>query len=716
MAALDAESDLLTLADKRFGPLSEAERKLLRAAPAGDWAHCEPDGAGRDAPEIDPANADTWAQDRRIRTALLQWLCVDRTAREQVHPAGIRVISARMEGLLDLSFVAVPFPLTCTACWWPQGLELSGTVLPELDLRKCWIGPLPPPPAGAGGGAALVTSGLAVMARGMQVRGSIFLRDNFHAEGAVYLYGAEIGGNLECDGGSLKNSNATALQATRAKIGGNVLMRNKFWAEGEVNLYGAEVGGNLSCIGGSFKNGEGRALVAVVAKIGGGILLRGNFPAEGEVNRFHAEGEVNLYGAQIGANLECDRASFKNKKGFALTMEGAKIAGDVLLRDTFNAEGEVRLYAAEIGGNLDCNGSILKNGKLAALNAVGARIGGNAFLGSGFEAEGQIAFRAANIGGDLIIGGNPALGGANLATGAQLHTQSAEIKGTLNVVSMRTGAETVVDLSDASCNVLKDRSESWPPAGNLILDGFVYRRVADPWDAKSRLDWLRRQLPPARKDQRGKFRPQPYRQLAGVLRAEGRDAEAKDILIGMAKDRRKWADLRCHSRFWQWVLWKIIRNGHQPLRAFVWLLVFWVAGFLLFGWGYQAQAMLPSDRFAYDDLAHGKPLPGQYDPFCALVYAIDTSLPIISFGQRERWHPRAAPTPDAAIAQPETHEWAYRFFCEASFTRHLDPRGHWIAPATLATVLEVYRWIHLAAGWFLATMLLAGISGLVGRE
>jgi hypothetical protein len=63
------------LAEQQFGPLSEAERKLLGKAPSGKDAKCGPEGAGRDSPENDPGNPHTWGQDRTIRSALLRWLC-----------------------------------------------------------------------------------------------------------------------------------------------------------------------------------------------------------------------------------------------------------------------------------------------------------------------------------------------------------------------------------------------------------------------------------------------------------------------------------------------------------------------------------------------------------------------------------------------------------------------------------------------------------------
>jgi hypothetical protein len=191
----------------------------------------------------------------------------------------------------------------------------------------------------------------------------------------------------------------------------------------------------------------------------------------------------------------------------------------------------------------------------------------------------------------------------------------------------------------------------------------------------------------------------------------------------MAEDRRKFASLSWASRAWQWALWITIRNGHQPLRALYFLLGLWAIGFLAFGWGYQKRVMQPSDAAAFKDFSEGKPLPGQYDPFCATVYAIDSVLPIISLGQRDRWHPRAPPTTasqttaaQATAAQTEEHSSPYGFFCEASFTGHWDPHGKWVEPSTFATSLAILRWAWVVLGWFFASMLVVGISGLVRRE
>jgi hypothetical protein len=75
----------------RFGNLSAAEIKLVRAAPAGDVAQCGTNDRDDD-PDNDRSQADKWGPERQIRE-----LC--RTARESseaaVHPRLRRRATAR---------------------------------------------------------------------------------------------------------------------------------------------------------------------------------------------------------------------------------------------------------------------------------------------------------------------------------------------------------------------------------------------------------------------------------------------------------------------------------------------------------------------------------------------------------------------------------------------------------------------------------------------
>jgi hypothetical protein len=55
----------------------------------------------------DPAGADQWQSEREIRSELIRWLCIERTAVNKVDPRGVSVHAAKMTGELDLSFATV---------------------------------------------------------------------------------------------------------------------------------------------------------------------------------------------------------------------------------------------------------------------------------------------------------------------------------------------------------------------------------------------------------------------------------------------------------------------------------------------------------------------------------------------------------------------------------------------------------------------------------
>jgi len=64
--------NLEELARNKFADLSEAEIRVVQAAPEGNNADCRNLGGGDD-----PAKADTWPEARIVRADLIRWLCVE---------------------------------------------------------------------------------------------------------------------------------------------------------------------------------------------------------------------------------------------------------------------------------------------------------------------------------------------------------------------------------------------------------------------------------------------------------------------------------------------------------------------------------------------------------------------------------------------------------------------------------------------------------------
>jgi hypothetical protein len=548
--------------------------------------------------------------------------------------------------------------------------------------------------------------GKALYADGSKINGSVFLRDGFKAKGEVNFVIATIGGNLECQNAQITNAKGEALNAYGARINGSVFLTEGFKAEGEVNFLVATIGGNLNCQNAQLTNPEGKALYADGSKMDGSVFLR---------NGFKANGEVNLLGAKIGGALECDGAQLSNPKGKALNADRVNVGGYVFLRDGFKAQGEVNFLAATIGANLECDGAQLTNPEGKALYADESKINGSVFLRNGFNAEGEVTFLIATIGKNLEcsrarlsnpneyafqadgaeIAGSVFLTDGFEADGGVGFTDS-EVKGHLNWYKTRPAQNTWFDFRSAKVATLLDEESSWPVEARLFLDGFTYDRIDEnsPVTAESRIRWLHRQP-------RDKFSPQPYEQLALVLRSMGHEREARAVMIEKNRDHARYlAEHGGRSRFlsneWWWynVLGRLIGYGYAPSRAF-----FISIGMILFGWwrfhrGFKKKLITPSDEKAYKkdspEIFAGendeRVISDDYPKFNALLYSMESFIPLVKFDQSSNWMPNA---------------------------NRGKPRKLWRLRFTTGGMLRVYLWFHIMAGWVLTSLWVGAITGLV---
>jgi hypothetical protein len=303
---------------------TSAEKRLQDAwSGAGEVHLCAPQG--EDCAVVDPAEAAQWGEDRTIRAEFLRSLLVSAGT-----PTSVRLHGARIDGALDLSWLAHDVPLAFVDCAFEQplqarsarfaGLDLTGSHLPGID------------------------------AAGLQARGRVVL-DRVRVSGRVLLQECRLQGSLWCRDAVLQrpegqegSQHVPALDLYLARIEGELDL-SRSTCTGEVLLLGATIGGQLNCNSGTFTNPDGDALSADGANITGGVFLH---------NGFTATGEVRLLGARIGGPLDCNSGTFTNPDGDALSADQATITGGVFLNNGFTATGEVRLLGATIGGPLDC--------------------------------------------------------------------------------------------------------------------------------------------------------------------------------------------------------------------------------------------------------------------------------------------------------------------------------------------------------------------------
>jgi hypothetical protein len=345
---------------------------------------------------------------------------------------------------------------------------------------------------------------------------------------------------------------------------------------------------------------------------------------------FECKGGLALPAAEIGGVLSCIGGYFESEKGPAIDASGLRVRDSVFLRADFKAKGEVRFLEAEIGGILSCIGGQFENEKGRALYADGLKAVGGVFLRDGFHAKGDVSMVAADFGKMFSIRG-------------------AEFLGKL-------------DVRHAKAQVFDDDEKSWPQAGKLLIDGFGYGRFSDqaPLGFALRKRWLERQDTES-------FTPQPYEQLALVMKALGQRRDARLALMEKEREFRRKGKLRTFRWLWSHVLEATIGFGYTPWRAVIWLLALWLVGGAVFWAAAGGDALAPS--------GFSQIMP---QPFLPFVYSLDALLPLVDLKQESYW----VPYPGGVAG--------------------------WM---TLS-----YLWLHILMGWFLTGMGLFGLSGVMKRD
>ena len=315
-------------------------------------------------------------------------------------------------------------------------------------------------------------------------------------------------------------------------------------------------------------------------------------------------------------------------------------------------------------------------------------------LRDGFRAEGIIRLPNARIGGDL-------------------ETQ----KGIFSAAALV--------LENASSSSIVDDDQSWPGKGNLYLDGFLYGRISEkaPRDSQTRLKWLK--LQPEKP-----FMPQPYLHLAKVLKEAGDDAGAVIVLEEMERNHRHQQDRTPTDRLTSWVFDESIGYGYDPGRAIWMILGLSALGWILYRRSYLAGNIVPTDKDAYESFkSEGRP-PAHYLAFAPLVYSVENSLPLVKLGQADLWQPDPNPGPPARQAL-----WTTRLGPQTAWPRLLrglqkvlvfvglqtpgdesKPRSRLCRWGTSPRVLRWFLWVQILLGWLLATLFVAGVTGIVHKE
>ncbi|GAA1655025.1 hypothetical protein GCM10009828_100840 [Actinoplanes couchii] len=376
---------------------------------------------------------------------------------------------------------------------------------------------------------------------------------------------------------------------------------------------------------------------------------------------------MDLLSARVGGVVELDRSRVDG----GVFVQRSEIGGGVHLRDAVVARG-LRMAGARIGVNVDLSrarvgiigdprairdpraigdpgaarGSGAAGGFGAAITGGGVTVGGAVF-GHDLVAEGEIHLVGAQVTGAITLQ-NTTLCGPDDGYALLLIEAQARLL-TLRPAPDSTGT---VSLRDARVGRLVDDPVNWPRRCRIELDGLTYERLSRRsedtvgWSVRQRLAWM------------GRFvvgvAPGPYDQLAAALARDGREQDARRVLV--VRERRRYRAAGWAGAVWGAVQEAGIGFGYRPVRALLWLLLVVAGSTGWFAWSGPLRAVKADEAPTWDPL----------------LYSVDVLVPLLDLG----------------------HDKAF------------DPVG-----ADKAVMLAV-----MAAGWILATTVIAGAGRALGRD
>ncbi len=384
-------------------------------------------------------------------------------------------------------------------------------------------------------------------------------------------------------------------------------------------------------------------------------------------DNFHAQGEIHLGNAKLGNYLNCTNGKFENQSGHALHGLRMRVEGDVSLEGV-EVNGCVYFYGAKIDGHMICVNGKFNNPENIALNAEGMKVGGAIMLSDGFVANGGVRLYESEVMSNLncenSIFRNP--------EGDAFDAEGIKVNGTFYWENITEKPEGKIVLKNAHVSVLQDDPQSWPDNSCIQMEGFECGSITSSkaMDINHRLKWLDLQDPEH-------FSTQPYEQFIHLYRSQGLERQAKRFGIEKQKALRKHGSLPLLSKIWNWLLGLFIDHGYSPEKAILWMLVPITLGAILFNAAFDQGLMTRTQgqvTFVKDELEVEVP----YPTFISLAYSLDAFMPIVDLHQESYWLPN-----NSIIGGP-----GYLY----------------------------YYWIHIGMGWFLTSLAVAAITGIVRKD
>jgi len=515
---------------------------------------------------LDAKSPEHWPDSRILTPSFLEAILLKEPYRHALSRHGVAIVGARFSAPVDLSDAVLTCPLLLHDSVFDKGanfLRLKSEYSLDLD----------------GSNFRALNLNAARLLR-LSMRGGV-VRDE------VNLAVAQVAGNIQVDGSRFSG----LVDLSGMHVGGFVFMRNGAEVQ-KLTLANAEIEKNLVIMGskvtGDFSMNE--------LHVGGILHLKDSEFTDIDLRNVRVSATLWFEGsrarkillslAQVDKNLQLDHTTLADQ----IDMGGIRVGGFLLIRsethlayvNLLNAkvEKEFDIASATISGQLNMdrlqvsgplsinktslNGVALRDAQVGQLNldsskvaatldCSGMDVGGDASLVSS-EFVGLVYCAGARIKGDAALD--------HVTFHKDVDLDKAEIVGALQLEDTTWAEDTWLRLANAKLGYL-DLNEPWPT--HLELDGLTYRSVNHP---ESHAPWFARIH---------RFAPQPYDQLASVVRSAGNEDLATRIRFeGRQRERQEES---------AWIGWGILLTlehtigfGYYPLTALYWVAFFVVVG------------------------------------------------------------------------------------------------------------------------------------------
>lgn len=519
---------------------------------------------------------------RHVRGDFLRWILNDVAATSLFDKDGLQVVSAIIDGDVDLDSSNLDHNLTFNDCLFTKGIHFESAKIRTVSILN-----------------STVNGDLSF--QNATVQGDIDLTPGFKTLGYISTYGAQISGDVRMQGAQLIGGDKSfSLSLNIANVKGGVNLSDLV-SDGPISILRASVGYNFIGNGAKFKSS-----VKMTGTTIGADLDLNNIQAtlqEPPTGMLRETAGVNLSRVKVGGSVYLSGSNLQCKPT-SLSLHNAAVGGEMYLTENLQALGNIDLSGAEINQAL-----YVQQAKLAELKTIEARIG-KLFV---------------------ILTELKALE----STGAQI----GEF-GWAGIINPRQAS---LNLTRASVRTYNDEQDSWPSSGSLKIIGLVYEDIPlevpkdrssalpnDKADPHDRIAWLHLQ---SREDL---LSSQPWMQLAQYVKARGNPEGAKEVLYDMKRFQAWNGGLLtgCKSSVPDYI-------DENPWRIMYFIGLLWVFGSLIF-WRARRmneKAMAPREMAAFDKFSEHGTRPLHLPRFNAVVYALENVLPVVKFGQDDAWGP-----------------------------------------------------------------------------